>query len=135
MKTVSMFLTTAILLAGPALQAKGVKVADALANDLKTAIVLTNLNCPGASDYTIKSNISNAQVVLVDEAAQPALIFQRVVEDFRIVVTVTTSADYKQILKLVYEEQRMGQVNLGTLLKPRIVKDFVTQDIYRCSQY
>jgi len=85
----------------------------------------------GDFNPSINSRISNAQSATVANIGeQPALTFyipsSNDVES-RTVITIISSADYKQAVELRIEGQHLDDVNVGTLREPSFSKQWITQ--------
>ena len=142
MKSVSTFFMSAMLLAGSLVQATPSVVPEPRAAELRNAISIVDLHCIPNSGYVpdyegIKRTLQTAQTVILDDSgAQPVLVFLKIwpQENFRVRVSVTTSADFKKIDKLIWEVQSVQPVNFGTLVNPKIINTFATDKQMRCFQ-
>lgn len=101
----------------------------------KTAVLLAGrnndlFNCTlsGSLSHRILGEyISEAQTGKVDlSGAQPILVFESFKQDrSKHAATVVSSPDYKKVVAFKTEEFVWGEINIGDLLHPQIIKGYV----------
>ncbi len=97
------------------------------------AVNKARLICSGAADPV--SYIFNSSEVFIDKSGvQPAMIFHYNYRpsEFRIVVKIVTSADYKSVASVVIEQQAWRRTYGPDLLDPIPKDGFVTDVTVRC---
>jgi len=89
----------------------------------------------GSDDISIPVIVDQAMSAEVDASGgQPALTFTALSADssFKSVVEVTTSADFKSIVSISGATYVLGNINLGTLVKPEIVSGYILRSSLVC---
>lgn len=114
----------------------------------KTAVVLAGQksslnNCHesgtnGLAERSLAAYVQKANSGKIDlDGNQPILIFEcnsvNGRANTKALATIITSRDYKSVTSIKVEELRLSDVNIGDLLNPHIVKDYVVTSSGECN--
>jgi hypothetical protein len=138
MKTSSMIFSFLVLLASQVSLAKPVLVSAEEAKNMKAAIGLYKYGCSNYDADDVQTRIDNSPEVYLDTSgAQPVLVFVKYTNkrDQRSRISVTTDASYTTLTGIRFEADVLTPVNRGTIIKPRIVQEFVKKQDFRCSGF